>query len=123
MTSFCLTASPYLPISPPGILKLSNNQFENGFPFSLTQNRNLIELSLHHNLLGGTLPPELDSLSQLKILSVDSNQFEGPLPDIFERLVNLEVLELQNNRFGKHHDEDESARMPASIGMLSNLSE
>ena len=96
---------------------------EKGFPFSLTRNRNLIELRLDQNLLEGTLPPELDSLSNLKILSLSSNQFEGPLPNVFDRLDNLEVLELQDNRFGKHHDEENApARMPDSLGQLGKLS-
>lgn len=102
---------------------MGNNQFENEFPFSLTQNRNLVELSLHHNLLKGTLPPELDSLRQMKVLSLGFNELEGPLPDIFERLSSLEVLELQNNLFGNHHDEEgKPAKMPPSLGRLAKLS-
>lgn len=104
------------------VLRLGNNRLDGDFPFSLTQNRNLIELSLDCNQLDGTLPPELDSLHQLRHLKLGSNKFEGPIPDVFGRLHNLQVLELQNNRLGEHHDEqDTPAKMPQSIGLLSDL--
>ena len=104
-------------------MRLGDNQFEGEFPFSLTRNRNLIELSLDQNQLQGTLPPELDSLHQLQLLRLGSNQLEGPIPDVFGRLQSLQVLELQDNLFGKHHDEkDTPAKMPTSLGLLANMS-
>ena len=89
----------------------------------MTRNRNLIELRLDHNQLLGTLPPELDSLRQLQQLNLETNRFQGPLPDIFGRLHLLQVLELQNNTLGQYHDEPEKpARVPTSLGAMTNLS-
>jgi Leucine-rich repeat (LRR) protein len=106
-----------------GVLRLGQNQLGGEFPFHLTRNRNLIELRLDQNQLEGTLPPEIDSLRQLQQLYLETNRFQGPLPDIFGRLHLLQVLELQNNTLGQYHDEPEKpARLPTSLGALTNLS-
>jgi hypothetical protein len=63
------------------------------------------------NRLTGTLPPELGSLSSLRVLFCYKNKIAGSLPEEFGQLTNLEDLIIHTNRF--------TNTIPFSIG--SNL--
>jgi len=56
-------------------------------------------LSLRHNRLTGTIPPELGRLSQLKTLYMEKNQLCGTIPDTLANLASLEELNLLGNQF------------------------
>lgn len=56
-------------------------------------------LSLRHNRLTGTMPPELGRLSQLKTLYMEKNQLCGTIPDTLANLASLEELNLLGNQF------------------------
>lgn len=56
-------------------------------------------LSLRHNRLTGTVPPELGRLSQLKTLYMEKNELEGNIPDTLANLASLEELNLLGNNF------------------------
>ncbi|KAL8172229.1 hypothetical protein V2J09_024033 [Rumex salicifolius] len=55
-------------------------------------------LNLNAQSLSGTLPSDLNSLSQLVILSLQGNHFSGELPSL-ENLSNLQEAYLNNNNF------------------------
>jgi Leucine-rich repeat (LRR) protein len=61
----------------------------------------------------GTIPPEVESVSNLMFLSLAGNQISGTLPDIFDRLTNLSELALNNNKI--------QGPLPKTIGGMSSL--
>ena len=60
-------------------------------------NRVTIIYLASHNLIG-TLPSDLDTLTQLTTLSFQGNSLSGPLPS-FANLTSLQKLYLDNNNF------------------------
>ncbi|XP_009794479.1 receptor-like kinase TMK4 isoform X1 [Nicotiana sylvestris] len=55
-------------------------------------------INLDSQSVSGSLPPELNQLSNLKTLSVQNNQLSGPLPS-FSNMSNLAEIFLDNNQF------------------------
>ena len=74
---------------------------------------NVISLSLGHNQLTGSIPPELGNLSSLRDLNLVGNNLTGPIPPELGNLANLAHLELGTNRL--------SGNIPPELGRLSNL--
>ena len=76
-------------------------------------NGSVIELNLNRNLLYGSIPAELGSLTNLKILRMSGNSLGGSIPTELTNLTALTNLELdENNLVGS---------IPAELGKLSNL--
>ena len=59
----------------------------------------LKRLDLSANRLWGEIPKELSNLTNLQVLNLANNKFEGPIPPELGRLVNLNTLVLSGNRF------------------------
>lgn len=55
------------------------------------------------NTLGGPLPPELGSLTALRILNLKNNNFTGQIPTEWYALTNLEQLVLSGNNITGTH--------------------
>ena len=65
--------------------------------------------------LTGKIPPELGSLTGLRVLSLHHNELTGPIPPELGGLINLEILELAVNRL--------RGGIPPELGSLTNLKE
>uniref|UniRef100_A0A1D1ZHC1 Receptor kinase-like protein Xa21 n=1 Tax=Anthurium amnicola TaxID=1678845 RepID=A0A1D1ZHC1_9ARAE len=101
-------------------LILGNNSLEAweakdwSFITSLANCRNLTELELYDNRLGGVLPTSIVNLStQLTSLKLEGNQISGSIPAEIEKLVNLTKLHMSKNLL--------TGPIPATIGKLQNL--
>ena len=73
------------------------------------------ELRLTRNRLRGKLPPELGSLTELRVLGLWANELTGSMPRELADLTRLEALALGGNRL--------SGEIPSWIGGLGNLRE
>ena len=65
------------------------------------------------NGLTGSIPPELGSLTHLRVLDLSDNQLTGPIPAELGSLSNLQWLDLSDNQL--------TGPIPAELGNLSNL--
>jgi Leucine-rich repeat (LRR) protein len=72
-------------------------------------------LSLPHNLLSGTIPVELGSLTYLQNLSLPRNQLTGSIPGELGGLTSLQILDLSTNQL--------SGSIPAVLGNLTGLTQ
>ena len=70
-------------------------------------------LNLSGNRLTGSIPRELGSLRQLQVLYLEGNELSGPIPRELGSLANLEDLFLENNSL--------SGELPAELGNLGEL--
>uniref|UniRef100_A0A8I7B8Q5 Receptor kinase-like protein Xa21 n=1 Tax=Hordeum vulgare subsp. vulgare TaxID=112509 RepID=A0A8I7B8Q5_HORVV len=124
-------------------LNLVDNRLEAGdwsFLTSLTNCTQLVELSLSANTLQGDLPSSIAGLSKsLKVLLLRANKITGTIPQEIERLTNIERLYIDNNLLSGSIPESLgnlqnlgglglsrnklSGQIPLSIGNLSRLSE
>ena len=59
----------------------------------------VIELDLRVNNMSGSLPPELEFLTQLESLRLVTNNLTWPIPPEFGNLTRLKTLDLRNNDF------------------------
>ena len=57
----------------------------------------VIALNLDHNILSGSIPPELGNLARLRQLSLVSNNLTGPIPPNLGDLTDLDVLSFAAN--------------------------
>ena len=73
----------------------------------------VIDLDLTRNLLIGSIPAELGSLSNLKSLRMSGNNLGGSIPNELGNLTALINLEL--------HDNNLSGSIPTEVGRLSKL--
>ena len=60
-------------------------------------NGRVVELRLADSQLTGPIPPELGSLSELKLLYLSENNLTGPIPPQLGKLVKLTYLFLGGN--------------------------
>lgn len=75
---------------------------------------NLLELNLRGNSLTGSLPPELNLLSNsLTTLHLGDNKISGQIPPELSDLWNLETLQLSQNQF--------RGTIPTLFGTMSSL--
>ena len=96
------------------VLKLANNELTGTFPFSLAENREIREIYLEKNKLSGTIAPEMESVSKLRIFSVYDNQITGPFPNgIFRTNEELEEVMIHFNGL--------TGSIPTFAGRLTNL--
>jgi hypothetical protein len=91
--------------------------FEGGIPcywYGVTcEDGHVTELVLFDNGLSGTLPPELEDLTHLRVIRMFNNQLRGSLSPRLGRISSLMELDLARNHF--------SGEIPAELGHLMNL--
>uniref|UniRef100_A0ACD6AGT0 Uncharacterized protein n=1 Tax=Avena sativa TaxID=4498 RepID=A0ACD6AGT0_AVESA len=97
-------------------LYLDTNILSGVLPGSIAGlSKSLEVLLLTDNNISGTLPKEIDDLTNLKLLYMDNNLLSGSIPESLGNLQNMFVLSLSKNKL--------SGQIPFSIGNLSQLSE
>jgi hypothetical protein len=95
------------------------------------------KLILNKNNLAGTLPSELEFLTDLQVLHLGLNQLEGTLPSVLGTLSNLQEFDIQNQGFSGPippeygnleslrlfdvRDNGLTGKIPSEFGALSNL--
>uniref|UniRef100_A0A2P2LN80 non-specific serine/threonine protein kinase n=1 Tax=Rhizophora mucronata TaxID=61149 RepID=A0A2P2LN80_RHIMU len=62
-------------------------------------NGSMIFLDLSYNMLSGTIPKEIGTMSYLYILNLCHNNISGDIPQELGDLKGLNILDLSNNRF------------------------
>lgn len=75
-----------------------SNSLAGTIPFELEQLTELQVLSLEQGTTGSSIPSNLGTLSNLRILDLDFNQITGPIPEQIYGLTNLEQLDLNTNK-------------------------
>ncbi|VAH55068.1 unnamed protein product [Triticum turgidum subsp. durum] len=105
-------------------LLLSQNNFQGSIPASIGKLPNLQLLDLSYNLevlllrtnkISGTIPKEIEHLTNIKRLYMENNLLTGSIPKSLGNLEDLIELSLSQNKL--------SGQIPLSIGSLSQLSE
>ena len=72
------------------------------------------ELSLRHNIVTGTIPPDIGRLTMLELLELNNNSLlVGPIPPELGNLTTLSVLDLDNNNL--------SGAIPPELGDMRGL--
>ncbi len=77
------------------------------------ENGRVIRINLSGSNLVGSLPEEMENLTELRELFLHENLLEGPIPAFVSKLENLEKLVLTGNNF--------SGEIPSFLGSLSHL--
>ena len=94
-------------------LVLTHNVLSGTIPPELAQLTQLQGLRLDKNGLSGTIPPELGKLARLRALSIETNRLSGGIPPELGRLSQLQHLDLQKNGL--------SGVIPPELGRLTQL--
>jgi Leucine-rich repeat (LRR) protein/protocatechuate 3,4-dioxygenase beta subunit len=94
-------------------IAFGSNQLSGSIPTELDNLSNLQYLWLNDNQLSGGIPSQLGNLSNLKQLLLNGNQLNGSIPSQLGYLSNLRSLWLFNNQL--------SGSIPPELGNLSNL--
>ncbi|CAI0415796.1 unnamed protein product [Linum tenue] len=98
---------------PPSISRCSYNRLEGNLPPEIGSLSNLRIFSVRRNSLAGAIPPSYGNLSSLREFRAGSNDFSGRIPDELGQLKSLETLHLTINSL--------SGEIPDSIFNLSSL--
>ena len=91
----------------------SNNPLEDWYGVSTNAQGRVDSLNLSDNLLRGTIPEELGSLTYLTYLDLRRNQLRGAIPSSLGNLTQLQILALHENLL--------SGQIPAALGNLTEL--
>ncbi|KAJ4890415.1 Leucine-rich repeat protein kinase family protein [Raphanus sativus] len=84
-------------------LDVGENRLGDNLPTSIANlSSTLMYLSLHTNLIHGSIPQDIGNLISLERLWLANNMLTGPLPDSLGKLLGLRVLGLQSNRLSGH---------------------
>jgi RHS repeat-associated protein len=94
-------------------LLLSNNLLTGSIPNELGSLTGLTILKLDNNTLSGEIPASLGNLPLLTDLFLNNNQLSGSVPSSLGSLSNLVYLYLRNNQL--------SGSLPSSLGSLAKL--
>jgi hypothetical protein len=97
------------------VFALEMNQFRGPIPDNICLASTLELLNLFENILTGTLPICLGSLSQLGLLDVSANQFHGSIPEELCQASAFEILHLNKKAL--------TGTIPSCLGSLSQLTE
>ncbi|WCJ31719.1 Leucine-rich receptor-like protein kinase family protein [Euphorbia peplus] len=65
---------------------------------TFNDNGSMIFLDLSYNLLSGSIPKEIGTMSYLYVLNLGHNNISGPIPQEFGNLEGLNILNLANNK-------------------------
>lgn len=88
--------------------------FSGSIPPTIQQCKKLYELRLSENLLTGSIPSEIGSLTELQvILDLSRNHLSGEIPSSLGKLLKLERLNLSFNHL--------QGDIPSSLGKLTSL--
>jgi len=79
----------------------------------LCDNGHIIKIDFSYRCIESFIPPELGSISKLKILVLSYNYFNGTIPPELGNLTDLFSLKLNNNEL--------TGSIPPDLGKLSNL--
>ena len=91
------------------------NELTGSIPPELGSLTHLRVLDLGMNQLSGLIPPELGALTSLTFLDLSHNSFTGPIPPELGRLTNLRTLRLGRNVL--------TGPIPTQLGNLDSLLE
>ena len=95
-------------------LVLSKNPSLGGaLPINLYTLTNLLVLDLHDDSFSGSILYNLVNLQSLMVLNLYNNHFVGSLPSSFGSLTSLQFVDLHNNAF--------SGQLPSNLGSISPL--
>ncbi|MDQ1351648.1 MAG: hypothetical protein QG657_1953 [Acidobacteriota bacterium] len=103
-------------------IKMVSNKLTGQLPAGLGNLNHLEEINLANSIdyidtiwnhLGGSIPPELTNITNLKTLDLEYNQLSGSIPPGLGNLTNLEYLNLSWNQL--------SGNIPIQLGNLGNL--
>ena len=78
-------------------LNLTSLQLGGTVPTELASLTNLVQLELWNNSLSGTVPTFLSALTALTHIDLDNNQLSGTIPTQYSQLTALKVLSLDGN--------------------------
>ncbi len=92
---------------------LSDAPFSDWHGVTTDENGRVVEIDLGDNGLKGTIPPEIEHLTELRKLWLWVNQLRAPIPPEFGNLSKLERLGLSGNEF--------SGPLPPEFGNLAQL--
>lgn len=95
-------------------IELSRNYFNGSIPTRWAE-LPLTFLGLLGNLVGGTIPKEIGSISTLQELVLQDNKIGGPLPRELGNLSGLKRILLSGNNF--------TGELPDTLGNLKNLTD
>ena len=95
------------------VLDLGSNNLVGSIPPEIEHLSELRRLDGSGNTLGGPIPPEIGNLSKLEELSLRHNALSGPIPPEIGRLTRMTTMGLDRNRL--------SGEIPAEIGNLAKL--
>ena len=95
-------------------LDLRDRGLGGSIPADLDRLSNLTYLNLRRNDLTGPIPTELDSLTSLRVLNLHSNELSGTIPDL-SSMTHLQQLYLANNSL--------SGGLPEWLGDMTNVKE
>lgn len=93
------------------VIDLSNNNIGGSIPSNLPATMRNFFLSA--NLLTGSIPTSLSTLTGLSDMSLNNNHLTGEIPDAFQSLTQLINLDLSSNNL--------SGELPLSVENLSSL--
>ncbi|KDP35282.1 hypothetical protein JCGZ_09441 [Jatropha curcas] len=82
---------------------------------TFNDNGSMIFLDLSYNMLSGSIPKEIGTMSYLYVLNLGHNNFSGNIPDELGSLDGLNILNLSNNKL--------EGQIPQSMTKLSLLTE
>ncbi|KAL2921063.1 hypothetical protein RDABS01_012554 [Bienertia sinuspersici] len=81
-------------------LYLDYNNFNGSLPNELfAGSAKLIELTMSHNQLEGSLPVEISEQINLQLLNVSKNKLSGEIPQGLGNLLDLQYLQMEDNFF------------------------
>ncbi|XP_071681274.1 uncharacterized protein [Lolium perenne] len=96
-------------------LDLSFNMLEGSIPRNIDYLSNLVGILLSENNISGVIPPTFSNITHLQYILLDDNQLEGNIPEELGQLVDMVVIRLGRNML--------SGRVPTTLFNLSHLEE
>ena len=94
-------------------LQLSENNLVGTIPTELEELTELRHLNVNFNNLNGSIPKELGQLAHLRYLQLDGNELTGTIPPELGELTKLETMDLENNAL--------TGSIPSELGQLTDL--
>ena len=100
----------------------STNSYCTWFGVTCDPSGHVLHLNLPSNNLLGSIPADIDNLTELQTLNLSGNILTAPIPDQIGNLTQLRVLDLSNNIICIHGcHRTLGGPIPTTLGDLSNL--